>query len=148
MRVCILTVILSLSGCLSTNTQKSNITAWDPMEATKAASIPRKYNICENTEDCAREIAGVIQENWYRNPGACLGLVSQFSIELNASFEVVGIEVVELSDSAAFNWSAVRAIRSSSPFTELQGLPEKEFLENFKQFQFMFRPEDVGPCKK
>jgi hypothetical protein len=48
--------------------------------------------------------------------------------------------ILQTSGSDLFDASAAKAIIVSSPFPELNGLPNDEFQNTFKKFVFLFQP--------
>jgi len=56
---------------------------------------------------------------------------------------VVGVTVIRSSGNAAFDSSAVNAVRKAGAFPELQQLPSAEFEKNFRSFKMLFKPEDL-----
>ena len=62
-------------------------------------------------------------------------------VELIPTGEVVAVSVVESSGNAAFDRSAEQAVRRARRFEVPQD--NAIFEENFRQFYFLFQPEDL-----
>jgi TonB family protein len=65
------------------------------------------------------------------------------AIQLIPTGEVVSVNVLNSSGSAAFDRSAVNAVEKAGEFPQLQNLPPREFEKTFRRFRLLFRPEDL-----
>ena len=86
-------------------------------------------------------IYDLVRQNWSRPPSARNGMQAKLLVELIPTGEVVGVVVVESSGNAAFDRSAEQAIRGARRFEVPQ---ENSIFEgHFRQFYFLFQPEDL-----
>ena len=82
-----------------------------------------------------------IEQNWSRPPSARNEMRAELLIGLVPTGELVTVEVVASSGSAAFDRSALRAVRDAAPFE----VPEDPalFEREFRNLRILFRPEDL-----
>ncbi len=57
--------------------------------------------------------------------------------------EVVGTFIVESSGNSSFDRSVIQAVERAERFPELQDLDTGVFERNFRNFELVFRPEDL-----
>lgn len=88
-------------------------------------------------------ISGLITENWSRPPSARNNMEAELILQLVPTGEVVSVTVVKSSGDAAFDESAVRAVKKAERFPELQKVPIRVFEQYFRQLRIKFRPEDL-----
>lgn len=91
-------------------------------------------------------IQEAVQRSWSRPPSARNGMRCVLAISLIDSGGVVDVQVVESSGDAAFDRSAINAVRKASPFSELANLSKSDlrtFEKNFRRFNLNFQPEDL-----
>lgn len=80
-----------------------------------------------------------VERNWARPSGSRKGLQCTVRVRLIPGGEVLEATVVKSSGDATFDRSVENAVRKSSPLP----LPEKEELfEQFREIEFIFRPQD------
>ena len=65
------------------------------------------------------------------------------AVQLVPTGDVISVSVLRSSGNAAFDNSAVNAVKRANRFPELQNLPSAEFEKSFRRFQLLFRPEDL-----
>jgi|GEM_PF-1361207 len=82
-----------------------------------------------------------IVSNWSRPPSARNGMEAKLLVELIPTGEVMGVTLIDGSDSVAFDQSAEAAVRKSRRFK----VPEESelFESHFRRFTLLFRPEDL-----
>lgn len=80
---------------------------------------------------------------WSRPPSARNGMEAELAIQLIPTGEVVSVTVIRSSGNAAFDRSAVNAVKKAGEFPELQKLPSGEFEKTFRRFRLLFKPEDL-----
>jgi len=84
--------------------------------------------------------------NWNRPLSARRGMETILSIQLVPTGQVVGVSVLKSSGNDAFDLSAQQAVKKVGRFDKLQQLSRQSptvFEQNFRQFQLVFRPEDL-----
>ncbi len=84
--------------------------------------------------------------NWNRPLSARRGMEAVLSIQLVPTGQVVGVSVLKSSGNDAFDLSAQQAVKKVGRFDKLQQLSQQSptvFEQNFRQFQLIFRPEDL-----
>lgn len=84
--------------------------------------------------------------NWNRPLSARRGMEAILSIQLVPTGQVVGVSVLKSSGNEAFDLSAQQAVKKVGRFDKLQQLSRQSpavFEQNFRQFQLVFRPEDL-----
>jgi len=84
--------------------------------------------------------------NWNRPLSARRGMEAILSIQLVPTGQVVGVSVLKSSGNEAFDLSAQQAVKKVGRFEQLQQLSQQSpavFEKNFRQFQLVFRPDDL-----
>ncbi len=83
----------------------------------------------------------LVRQNWSRPPSARNGMSAKLLVELIPTGELVAVSIVESSGNAAFDRSAEQAVRQARRFE----VPEDNgvFERHFRQFYFLFQPEDL-----
>jgi colicin import membrane protein len=84
--------------------------------------------------------------NWNRPLSARRGMETILTIQLVPTGQVVGVSVLKSSGNDAFDLSAQQAVKKVGRFDKLQQLSRQSpavFEQNFRQFQLVFRPEDL-----
>lgn len=86
-------------------------------------------------------IYDLVRRNWSRPPSARTGMSARLQVELIPTGEVIAVEIVESSGSAAFDRSAEIAVRQAKRFE----VPTDNalFERHFRRFYFLFQPEDL-----
>ncbi|MGY8832889.1 MAG: cell envelope integrity protein TolA [Pseudomonadales bacterium] len=104
-------------------------------EATNSQAVASAVNYIRNE----------IIQRWVRPANARTGMVVELVIHLVPTGEVVDIEIRYRDDSAtdAFVASAVKAVRKVGRFDKLSQLKAGLFDANFREFNFLFKPEDL-----
>ncbi|RLA41403.1 MAG: cell envelope integrity protein TolA [Gammaproteobacteria bacterium] len=104
----------------------------------------------EQSEQVAQGYQSYIQQriiaNWNRPLSARRGMETILSIQLVPTGQVVGVSVIKSSGNDAFDLSAQQAVKKVGRFEKLQQLSRESpviFEQNFRQFQLVFRPEDL-----
>jgi TonB family protein len=88
-------------------------------------------------------ITQAIVRNWSRPASARNGMEAELQLDLVPTGEVINVSVVKSSGNAAFDRSAVAAVKRVKQFTELQQLPPKVFNDQFRRLRMKFKPEDL-----
>ena len=84
--------------------------------------------------------------NWNRPLSARRGMEAILAIQLVPTGQVVGVSVLKSSGNQAFDLSAQQAVKKVGRFEKLQQLSRQSpavFEKNFRQFQLVFRPDDL-----
>ena len=88
-------------------------------------------------------IAETVINYWSRPPSARNGMEAELRLQLVPTGEVVSVTLIRGSGNAAFDNSAITAVKKAGSFPELQNLPAAEFEKNFRRFRLLFKPEDL-----
>ncbi len=88
-------------------------------------------------------IRRVISQNWVIPPGARNGMTAIVRLQVVPTGEVVGTFIVESSGNSSFDRSVIQAVERAERFPELQDLDTGVFERNFRNFELVFRPEDL-----
>lgn len=84
-----------------------------------------------------------VERSWSRPPSARNGMRCELSIQLVPSGRVIDVQVSEGSGDAAFDRSALKAVKKIEAFPELQEMPIGLFDREFRHFKMVFQPEDL-----
>ncbi|WP_439135521.1 cell envelope integrity protein TolA [Pseudomaricurvus sp.] len=84
-----------------------------------------------------------IEQNWSRPPSARKGMKCELQIQLVPTGEVVNVVVLNGSGNAAFDRSAVAAVKKVGRFDELQKVSSDIFEQYFRQVTILFNPQDL-----
>ncbi len=119
-------------------------------EQEMLASLAREEQARNQVEADQVEVAsyaGIIrqrvEEMWTRPLSARKGMSVTIRIRLTPTGEVISTGWIKRSGDDAFDQSAIQAIERAKPFTELQGMESRIFEQNFREFRFVFNPEDL-----
>ena len=88
-------------------------------------------------------IRRVISQNWVIPPGARNGMTAIVRLQVVPTGEVVGTFIVKSSGNSSFDRSVIQAVERAERFPELQDLDTGVFERNFRNFELVFRPEDL-----
>ena len=115
-----------------------------------ALDIEDEFLADEQSAQLAQGYQSYIQQriiaNWNRPLSARRGMEAVLSIQLVPTGQVVGVSVLKSSGNDAFDLSAQQAVKKVGRFDKLQQLSRESpavFEQNFRQFQLVFRPEDL-----
>ncbi len=97
----------------------------------------------EMAQSYVAAMAERIENNWSRPPSARRGMECILSLQLVPSGEVVNVDLVKSSGNAAFDRSALQAVRKIDRFSELKGMDPQTFERHFRQLQLKFNPQDL-----
>ena len=84
-----------------------------------------------------------VQQNWSRPPSARNGMQVELRIELIPDGTVTNVNIVNASSSAAFDRSAIAAVKRAEQFPELKELESRVFEKFYRRFTLVFKPEDL-----
>ncbi|MTI13753.1 cell envelope integrity protein TolA [Sansalvadorimonas verongulae] len=88
-------------------------------------------------------IASLVSSRWSRPASARRGMTVVLRIRLAPTGEVISIAKVRGSGDEAFDRSAQQAVNSAAPFREIRNIESRIFEKNFREFTFLFNPEDL-----
>ena len=88
-------------------------------------------------------IASLVSSQWSRPASARRGMTVMLRIRLAPTGEVISIARVRGSGDEAFDRSAQQAVNRAAPFTEIRNIESRIFEKNFREFTFLFNPEDL-----
>jgi len=115
-----------------------------------ALSSEDEFLADEQSEQLAQGYTTYIQQriiaNWTRPLSARRGMEAILSIQLVPTGQVIGVSVLKSSGNDAFDLSAQQAVKKVGRFDKLQELSRESprvFEQNFRQFQLVFRPDDL-----
>ena len=84
-----------------------------------------------------------VVQNWSRPPSAVKGMVAELDIEMLPNGLVTSVVVSKSSGDAAFDRSAVQAVKKIDRFEDVKNIPIDIFEKKYRKFQFIFNPEDL-----
>ncbi|RYY77333.1 MAG: cell envelope integrity protein TolA [Gammaproteobacteria bacterium] len=84
-----------------------------------------------------------VVRNWSRPPSAVKGMVAELDIEMLPNGLVTSVVVSKSSGDAAFDRSAVQAVKKIDRFEDVKNIPIDIFEKKYRKFQFIFNPEDL-----
>lgn len=87
-------------------------------------------------------IARRIEQNWSRPQSARNGMRCEISLHLVPNGHVVNATITKGSGNAAFDRSALSAVRKAEPFPEIKEIPSEVFERYFRKFTLAFSPLD------
>ncbi|MBV1928988.1 MAG: cell envelope integrity protein TolA, partial [Gammaproteobacteria bacterium] len=104
----------------------------------------------EQSSQLAQGYQSYIQQriiaNWVRPLSARRDMEVTLLVKLVPTGQVVGVSVLKSSGDDAFDLSALQAVKKVGRFDKLQQLSRESpavFEQNFRQFQLVYRPEDL-----
>ena len=84
-----------------------------------------------------------VGNSWSRPPSARSGMIVKLRVNLVPTGRVVSVDIVESSGDDAFDRSAEQAVYKAEPYSRLTELSSDLFDEQFRQFVFIFFPQDL-----
>lgn len=84
-----------------------------------------------------------IEQNWSRPPSARSGMQCELLIKLVPTGQVVSADVVKSSGNAAFDRSAIQAVKKVDRFPEIQEMPLEVFERYYRELRLVFNPQDL-----
>ncbi|MBC6903880.1 cell envelope integrity protein TolA [Saccharophagus sp. K07] len=88
-------------------------------------------------------IAQRVIQNWSRPPSARNGMQCILLIRLVPTGRVVSVDVLKSSGNAAFDLSAVQAVKKVEQFDEVKEMPSQVFERHYREFELNFNPQDL-----
>ncbi len=92
---------------------------------------------CTSTPECASSIKAAVENSWKERYSFDQRLHAGVLINVDKNFNVTSVEITQSSGDPRFDESALRAVRDTSPFIELRGLPASERAQ-FESINFDF----------
>ncbi len=118
-------------------------------EAELAAALASEDEFISDAEQVSsyeQLIAVLVQNNWSRPPSARNGMSAVVEIQTLPTGEITDAFIVEGSGNAAFDISAVRAVKGLGEIAELRQLVKEDraaYERHFRRFRFKFEPTDL-----
>jgi colicin import membrane protein len=84
-----------------------------------------------------------IQQNWSRPPSARNDMEALLRIQMIPTGEIIDVSIVRSSGNAAYDRSAIQAVKKTRQISELRDMPSRVFEKDFRQFQLIFKPQDL-----
>ncbi len=89
-------------------------------------------------------IVRLVSEQWSRPPSARNGMSVEVLIEMLPSGQIINVSVTRSSNDAAFDQSAIAAVRNVARIPEMQQLDRASFDRYYRQRRMIFKPEDLS----
>lgn len=118
-------------------------------QADLAAQLDAEMGALEDIENqqivmsYASWISERVGNSWSRPPSARSGMIVKLRVNLVPTGRVVSVDIVEGSGDEAFDRSAVQAVHKAEPYSRLTEISSDLFDEQFRQFVFIFNPQDL-----
>lgn len=87
-------------------------------------------------------IRSLVTQNWIRPPSARNGMSVTVQVNMLPDGSITNASVLRSSGDAAFDNSAVTAVRNVGRITEMQGISPSDFAP-YRSFKMTFTPEDL-----
>ena len=111
----------------------------DTTERQQALADEVGDQVAGNFDDLIRQL---VSQNWSRPPSARNGMTVVVQINMLPDGTITNATVARSSGDAAFDSSAVTAVRNVGKVVEMQGLSPSEF-NPYRSFKMTFTPEDL-----
>jgi colicin import membrane protein len=117
------------------------------MEQSLARAISAEQDARRAVTDDEKAMAYVSQiqreiiQNWSRPPSARNGMQALLKVHLVPTGEVVKVDLLTSSGNDAFDRSAISAVQKAQRF--IVPPDASQFERNFREFEVLFRPEDL-----
>ena len=111
----------------------------DNTERQQALADEVGDQVAGNFDDLIRQL---VSQNWSRPPSARNGMTVVVQINMLPDGTITNATVARSSGDAAFDSSAVTAVRNVGKVVEMQGLSPSEF-NPYRSFKMTFTPEDL-----
>ena len=85
----------------------------------------------------------LVAQQWSRPPSARNNMLAVVQLKLSPFGDLLSYKLITSSGDDAFDRSVLQAVKQAAPFPELKQLERRVFNNNFKTFNFRFRPEDL-----
>ncbi len=99
--------------------------------------------LAEDAQSYTAKIQERVQSNWSRPPSARNGMTCLLDIQLVPTGRIVSVTVIEGSGNAAFDRSAVQAVKKVEVFPEVKEMSPEVFERYYRRFRFLFNPQDL-----
>lgn len=113
----------------------------DALKAEQGMLMEEVY--ANEAESYKSRIQRRINDNWNRPPSARTGMVCTLSIQLVPTGRVVSVDIVKSSGNAAFDRSAVQAVKKVEVFPEVKEMSPEAFERHYRMFHLYFNPQDL-----
>ena len=128
--------------CLPVNAK--DLEVFDPLAEQKELEAVKLLAEALEAEkwkhDILDQITTRITDAWKRPPVFSNGMEVFLRFDLKPNGEVISVRVIRSSGAEAFDQSAIRAVKTAAPFTEISELDELIFEESFESLTIKFSP--------
>ena len=97
----------------------------------------------ELTQSYTMLIQQRITQNWSRPPSARNDMKALIQIQMVPTGEIIDVIIKESSGNAAYDRSAVQAVKKTRQIPEIREMPSRVFERDFRQITFIFNPQDL-----
>lgn len=84
-----------------------------------------------------------IEQNWSRPPSARNGMRCELTIDMVPNGRIIDVNIKNSSGHAAFDRSAIAAVKKVDVIPEVKDIPIDVFERHFRHFSLAFQPEDL-----
>lgn len=84
-----------------------------------------------------------VVQQWSPPPSSRKDMVAILKVTMVPTGRLVQVDVIESSGNAAFDRSVVQAVQKAQPFDMVKTLDSVVFEKNFREFRFLFSPQDL-----
>ncbi|MGH1486363.1 MAG: cell envelope integrity protein TolA [Cellvibrionaceae bacterium] len=84
-----------------------------------------------------------ITQNWSRPSSARNGMEALLRIQMIPTGEIIDVAIVKGSGNTAYDRSAIQAVKKTRQIPEIKDMPSRVFEKDFRQFQLIFKPQDL-----
>ncbi|MBU2709232.1 TonB C-terminal domain-containing protein [Zooshikella marina] len=103
--------------------------------------VEPKTKLPQSLKSIALIIKARIEKNWIKPEPIVKGLQVKIQIRTKSDGSLVSSKVIEPSGNAAFDRSALEAIKNGFPIKELGELKSEVYERNYRKFNLVFNPE-------
>ena len=113
----------------------------EALEQEQGALLEDEY--ATEAQSYIAAIARRIEDNWNRPPSARTGMQCELLIQLVPNGQVVNVDLAKGSGNAAFDRSAVQAVKKVAQFPEIKDMPIEVFERHYRRLRLVFNPQDL-----
>lgn len=117
----------------------------DNLAREKERLLAEEQALTDNTisQSYSTLIADRIEQNWSRPASARNNMQCELVIQMVPTGHVIDVKITKGSGNAAFDRSAVQAVKKIARFREVQDMPSRIFEQYFRTFTVNFNPQDL-----
>lgn len=113
----------------------------EALEAEQGMLAEEEYAI--EAQSYSSKFRQRVESNWSRPPSSRTGMRCVLSIQLVPTGRIVSVDVKESSGNAAFDRSAIQAVKKVEVFPEAKEMKPEVFERYYRKFNFEFNPQDL-----